>query len=68
MSFGSEDDSNQVKKPNKQKVGLKIMAMGFNNQSQGAFRAVEMTATTNGSETKQQLSANLALFRMNMRS
>ena len=54
MSFGSEDDSNQVKEPN--------------NQSQGAFRAVEMTATTNGSEAEQQLSTNLALFRMNMRS
>ena len=53
MSFGSEDDSKQVKEPN--------------SQSQGTFRAVEMTATTIGSETEQQLSTNLALFRMNMR-
>ena len=54
MSFGSEDDSNQVKEPN--------------NLSQSFHRAVDMTATTNGSSetTEQQLSQNLSLFRMNM--
>ena len=52
MSFGSEDDSNHVKEPN--------------NQSQGTFRPVEMTAGTNASETDQLLSQNMALFRMNM--
>ena len=39
MSFGSEDDSNHVKEPT--------------NQSQGTFRAVEMSAATNGTETDQ---------------
>ena len=38
------------------------------NMSQSYPRAVDMSATTNGSETEQQLSPNLALFRRNMQS